>query len=343
MSHATVSRVLNGKLVVGEELDKRIKQTVREIGYAPNLAARGLNGKQDRLIGVFGSRYTSFAKGISELLITGLVNVLQPAKFEVFYRLLRPQGEDSVALPYWKFDGAVVLQGTDETVVEALRDRDVPFVALNEIVEGAAATVLADDAGGADLALDHLRDLGHRNIAYAGAGANYVPHYSIAERRDRVKTGTAARKMNLVVDIECPSVWENATGFLEHVLQEGATAVLAYDHQEAMLLMGAAYSMHVRVPDQLSLLCFNDIFPLDILPPPMTAVRVDGGRMGQVGAQLLLDVLQGGDTEAAPTIRVDEELVVRQSTAPPLASRPARQPSPAGTAVQPLEQRDSER
>ena len=326
VTHATVSRVLNGKLNVRPELHQRILRTAEDIGYAPNLAARSLNGSSDHIIGVFASRYTNFTKGISEFLLEGLVEVLQPRGYEVFFRMLRARpGDEAVVhtLPFWRFDGAILLQGADPEIIAALRRRRVPFIGVNEVVEGAAGNVLSDDRRGVDLALDHLRELGHRTVAYANAARYYLPHYSIEERHASIVSGTAKRKMSLIDGHDQPFVWNDAAGFLRHAKSSGATAIVTYDHQEAMLLLGAAYTEHMRIPDEMSLMCFNDVFPLEILPPPLTAVRVPGQQMGEEGAKLLLKALSARtrrESAEAKVVRVDEKLIVRSSTAPPRTS-----------------------
>ena len=323
VTHATVSRVLNGKLNVRPELREQILRTAEDIGYAPNLAARSLNGSSDHIIGVFASRYTDFTKGISEFLLEGLVEVLQPLGYEVFFRLLRAKAGNEAAvrtLPFWRFDGAILLQAPDPEIVAALRRRRVPYIGVNEVVEGAAGNVLSNDSGGVELALDHLHELGHRTIAYANAGHYYLPHYSIEERHASILSGTRVRKMTLTEGHDQPFTWEDAAGFLRKAKSAGATAIVTYDHQEAMLLLGAAYTEHLRIPDEMSLICFNDVFPLEFLPPPLTAVRVPGQQMGEVGAKLLLKALSAKTRQEpaeAKVVRVDEMLIVRGSTAPP--------------------------
>lgn len=321
VTHATVSRVLNGKLTVRPELHKEITRTAREMGYAPNLAARTLNGDRSQIVGVFASQYTNFAKGISEFLIEGLVEVLQPANYEVFYRALSATRRGKIDLPFWRFDGAVLLQGPDPEIVESLRRRQAPYIGVNEVVAGAAANIISDDKQGVGLALEHLAGLGHRCIAYANAAKYYVPHYSIDERHEAVVAGAQERRIKLATSHAKAFDWNDAAGFLRDAIADRATAILCYDHQEAMLLLSAAYEMHVRIPDDMSLMCFNDVFPLEILPPPMTAVRVDGKKMGEVGAQLLLEVMTGerpfNGRSRRKIVRIAEELVPRGSTAPP--------------------------
>ena len=110
--------------------------------------------------------------------------------------------------------------------------------------------------------------------------------------------------------------------FLRGAVQgAGVTAVITYDHHIAVALVGAAYALKLRIPDDFSLICFNDVFPVASLGPPLTAVAVSGREMGRVGADLLLNVLQGASRPPPREIRIAEDLVVRGSTAPPPSSQ----------------------
>jgi LacI family transcriptional regulator, galactose operon repressor len=107
------------------------------------------------------------------------------------------------------------------------------------------------------------------------------------------------------------------------VAEGHATAVITYDHHIAVMLVGASYAMGLRIPQDFSLICFNDVFPVALLPPPLTAVAVSGREMGRIGADLLLNSLLTPSNKAAKEIRIAEDLVVRASTAPPPPVAPA--------------------
>jgi DNA-binding LacI/PurR family transcriptional regulator len=176
--------------------------------------------------------------------------------------------------------------------------------------------VLADDAMGASRALDHLAQLGHKRIAYANARATYFNHYSVTERYETVLEGVRKRGMQLVEGHDTP--FSSAAEFLQHTITEGrATAVITYDHHIAVMLVGASHGMGLRIPQDYSLICFNDVFPVALLPPPLTAVAVSGREMGRIGADLLLNSLTSSAPKTPKQIRVGEDLVVRASTAPP--------------------------
>src|SRR5688572_24000167 len=165
---ATVSRVLNGKkkFSTSEAVRQRIFDTARKLGYVPDLAARNLNRGSTRIIGLFASPRTHLAEGINESLLEGVAEVLHSGGYDVFFELSSANGLDR-ALPFWRFDGAILMQAPKPETITELNRRRVPYVCVNEKVGNPTAYVLADDALGMNRALDHLEQFGHKRIGYA--------------------------------------------------------------------------------------------------------------------------------------------------------------------------------
>jgi LacI family transcriptional regulator len=253
-----------------------------------------------------------------------LAGVLHDGGFEVFFELSAVQGKP---LPNWRFDGAILLQSPKAEIVTELDRRRVPYVCVNEHAGSPVATVLADDAMGMRRAVEHLSTLGHRKIAYANARATYLTHYSVPERHETFIEVSRERKIQLARGHDRPLT--SATDFLRAAVgAEQATAIITYDHHIAVMLAGAAYQMGLRIPNDFSLICFNDVFPVALMGPPFTAVGVSGREMGRVGADLLLNQLVSGGAGLGQTdgveIRIPEDLIVRASTSVP-PSTAARQ------------------
>lgn len=318
---ATVSRVLNGKqkFSASEAVRQKIFDTARKLGYVPDLAARNLNRRSTHIIGLFASPKTHLAEGINESLLEGVAEVLHAGGYDVFLELSATGSHDH-PLPFWRFDGAILMQAPKPETVTELNRRRVPYVCVNERVGNPVAYVLADDAMGMTRALDHLVQLGHKRIAYANARATYFSHYSVTERYETLLSGARKRSLSLVENHDQP--FTSVTDFLEDAVREGgATAVITYDHHIAVALVGAAAGMNLRIPQDFSVVCFNDVFPVGLLPPPLTAVAVSGREIGRIGADLLLNSLLTPKPHAPREIRVPEDLIVRASTAPPSKER----------------------
>lgn len=322
ISHTTVSRVLNNKsdVPIAEKTRQRVLHTAREMGYAPNLAARSLRDARTHVIAVFGSSYIGMWGGITPEIMRGIVRALQPRHYGIFYAMSDFGDQNAPSNSSWRFDGALVLQSPAEATLRRLSKSAQPFVCVNEQIEGHSA-VLCDEVDGVRMALDHLWQLGHRRIAYANATNRHLPHYSVVERHDGYcaymrEHGCAPVDGHAVLPDEA-----NQTEMVRTtIMDRGATAILAYDHVVAVHVMAAAHRLGLRIPQDFSLLCFNDEFPVADVFPPLTVVAPQGEMMGKRGGELLLKQL--GSSEPAPPslIRLPEQLIVRESTAPPKRS-----------------------
>src|ERR1044072_651628 len=106
---ATVSRVLNGKkkFSASEAVREKIFDTARKLGYVPDLAARHLNRRATRIIGLFASPQTHVAEGINESLLEGIAEDLHAGGYDVFFELSSSDGPEK-GLPFWRFDGAIL-------------------------------------------------------------------------------------------------------------------------------------------------------------------------------------------------------------------------------------------
>ncbi len=312
---ATVSRVLNGKqkFSASDAVREKIFETAAKLGYVPDLSARNLNRRATRIIGLFASPVTHVAEGINDSLLHGISSVLHAGGYDVFFEL-SSASHATPPLPAWRFDGAILMQAPKQETVDELDRRRVPYVCVNERIGNPAASVLADDVLGMTRAVEHLHECGHRRIAYANARAGYFSHYSVPERYETLLSQINSRGMELAPGHDVP--FSTETDFLDVTVKRGgATAIITYDHTIAIALVGAAYHLKLRIPQDFSLICFNDVFPVAMMPPPLTAVSVSGREMGRVGAELLLNNLILPRQMQSREIRVPEELIIRGSTA----------------------------
>ncbi len=320
VSAATVSRVLNrdSNFSARPEVRQRILDAAAEIGYAPDLTARNLIRGKSQILGVFGSPHTHIGEGINDEVFVGIADAVHSLDYDVFFELTSHHAHgQGQALPAWRFDGAILIQSPAEELVASLEQRRIPYVAVNETIGQPVASVLADDVGGTLQAIEHLAGLGHERIAYTNTMSGYFPHYSSRDRHQTLVAYCRSHGLTLVPGHD--EFFVSGDRFLRDSVQKhGATAAICYDHRIAIALLGAAYRAQIRIPEQLSLLCFNDLFPVADVYPALTAVAVTGQDMGRTAVRLLLDRLDGksmpGQTQ---TIQLPERLVVRASTAAP--------------------------
>jgi LacI family transcriptional regulator, galactose operon repressor len=330
---ATVSRVLNNteNFSTSAEMRQKIRETAQKLGYVPDLGARNLSLRNSRVIGLFASPHTHIGEGINEALIEGITETLHGNGYDVFYGLTRRRRTKN-PVPFWRFDGAVLMQAPRPEIIAELDTRRVPYVCVNERLGHPAASVMADDVSGMKAIVSHLTDLSHETIAYANAPSNYFTHYSVEERHNTLVEMAKAQNLKLVEGHENPfHAHTPATFVRKMVIEGGATAVIAYDHQIAFMLLGAANGMGLRIPQDFSLICFNDVFPMSIIYPPLTTVLVPGREMGRLAAEMLLSDLASPKPLTSREIRVPEYLIIRSSTDSPFGiSRPQAGPASAG-------------
>ncbi|HEV2473633.1 MAG TPA: LacI family DNA-binding transcriptional regulator [Chthonomonadales bacterium] len=316
ISHTTVSRVLNQKanVFVSNETRERVLRAATEMGYRPNLAARSLREARTSVIAVFGSAVAGLWGGITPEIVRGLSGVLRDRHYGLFFALSEPTDEEEHAVSSWRFDGAIVLQSPSPVTLRRLTRGGAPLVCVNEQIEGCSA-VLSDDLSGTRLALEHLWELGHRKIAYAGVTSWHLSHYSVTERHDAYVAFLQDKGAHPLTGHERLLPDGPLEQFLADARAEGATAVLSYDHVVATRIVAAASKLGLRIPDDFSMVCFNDEFPVQDLYPPVTVVAPEGEVMGKRGGELLLEQLLSPGRKTV-TLRLPARLIVRQSTAP---------------------------
>lgn len=318
VSIGTVSRVLNRdeSFSARDEVRQRILEAAEQLGYAPDLAARNLNRGATQIIGVFGDPATHIGEGINDAVFEGITEAVSSQDYDVFFDVTSKH-PTSRKLPFWRFDGAILIQSPLPEVVEELDRRHVPYVSVNETVGNPIASVLADDVMGATKIMEHFAELGHRKVAYANAAKGYFKHYSVPLRHDTIQAFCRDYGMTLVPSHDEDFI--SADQFLRRaIIEYGATAVLAYDHRIVVRILGAAHRLGFAVPKDFSLACFNDEFPVAELYPPITVVSVSGRAMGRTAATILLDAMRSNQyLDHHGTLRLEERVIIRASTGSP--------------------------
>lgn len=306
VSLQTVSNVINGKTSqVGPETRERVLHWIAELGYQPNLHARGLRSQRTYTVGFLtvdpSTRFladpfhTAILSGMADVLRENdyglLVQALDPAApADGFERLFRQR----------RFDGAVVhLSGEPEARARALdqmNETGCPFVLIEERVTGPrAASVRADNRNGAIKAVEHLHARGHRRIGFLYYAEPSWP--AIEERLGGVEAALRALKLpaatRLAIDEES---FERAREVMETALRQDTalTAVVCSNDVVAVGALQAAKSAGRKVPDDVAIVGFDDFDFAQYVEPPLTTVALPGYEMGRRAAELLLDHFPNG-------------------------------------------------
>ncbi len=321
VSQATVSRVLNGNFKHGfsvrREVHQRIVEVADALGYRPNLAARNLVQRQTKIIAILGCDIAlGWPGNIYQAIIDASVETLHSGGYNVCMNVPN-LAENRCELPPWKVDGAIVLQECSPETVEEMERANLPYVVINGAGGPSGSSVIPDDIEGTKLAMRHLVELGHTHIAYAGPTREHKKHRSISERHDTYLSELIRYGLEPMRNHN--KVFNSASAFLaSSVMKYHATAILAYDHIEAMRILHAAHMLEIQIPLQVSLVCFNDEYLCSIVTPPLTTVAVPSKQMGRMAAKMLLERMQSPEDYRPKCEKLSQDLIVRDSTAAPL-------------------------
>lgn len=321
VSNATVSRVLNGNYSNGfsvrEEVRQLITQMAEELGYRPNLAAKNLVKRQTKIISIIGyNTVFGWPSNIYQLTTEEAVRMLQDHQYDVCStapNLLR----DDTELPPWRVDGIIVIQECSPRTIEEMEKIRLPYVVINGSCGALGSSVIPDDPEATREAIRYLYELGHRRIAYAGPTPQHRKHFSIEERHRTYLEELRHRRMDCISGHD--KVFEDGIAFLKRaVLEEKATAILAYDHVVALKILHDAPTLNIAVPEHVSLMCFNDEYLCDIVKPALTTIGAPSREMGKLAAQLLLRQIELPPEErSGHTVNLKQHLIIRSSTSRP--------------------------
>lgn len=327
---STVSRVLNDRYPEGYSVSEAVKAKVwkvaDELNFRPNPVLRTMSANRTGLIALLGmSDFNRSSRGPVE----EAVNVMLREFAELDYRICTSfltVGDEAYEPPPWRVDGAVVLNPVAPEQYAGLQKSGIPYVVMNGKARADRPSVNVDDVTGAKLAVEHLADLGHRRIAYVkcnqfgvvlprDARGELIVHPSVAERQRGYLEAMDALGLEPVPGHDD---WDRPVAeTIESALDHGATALLSYDHVEAVEVVARLQRAGHRVPGQVSVLCFNEAFPTAEVFPSLTAMAVPGDEMALAAVRLLKEAMAG---EAPTHVVVREKVRERESTGPAPAS-----------------------
>jgi LacI family transcriptional regulator len=329
VSIGTVSRALNGYSDVNPETRERIMRLARELDYTPAAAARSLVTQRSHLVGVFletGEGHPDpFSNPFFYEVLVGLKKAIGAAGYDLLlFASERPgngYGEHSFLkrARHHNVAGVVLMDvDPDDAEVRRLTRSDLPCVGVDvELVGPQTEYVISDNAGGIGMAMRHLHDLGHRRIATITGlldtrpGADRLRAY----RSEMQALGLAYRDEYVAYGDFYVESGHQAMAKLV-ALPEPPTAVVAASDLMAIGAIRAVAEAGGSVPNDVSVIGFDDIQLAGHVHPSLTTLRQDKAGLGAEAGRALLALIDGkADTPAVMTLPV--ELVVRGSTTSP--------------------------
>jgi DNA-binding LacI/PurR family transcriptional regulator len=319
VSTATVSKVLSNTPYVSEKTRQKVLAIVDEMGYVPNLAARGLSKARTFIIGLafpYASGYVfedphllAFMRGVEEIAAESTYNVLLiPARAgeradSSLQRLLRTQ----------YIDGAIIvgLQQMEEAV-PLLRRRTFPTVSLG-YHDPSGNIIHADDRKGALQATRHLIALGHKDIGIISAGVSLT---ALDERLTGYKTGLSEATIQFRPELIRHGDFTEQSGETAAAdlvaLEKPPTAIFSFNDRMAIGAIRRLKRTGLRVPEDIAVIGFDDIPAAAMYEPALTTVRQPAFEMGKTAVHVLLGLIEDKDDHVSSAI-LPSLLVVRDS------------------------------
>lgn len=317
VSISTVSRVLRGTAPVTESKRKAVMAAVAELNYQPNVFARGLASGESMAMGVLTQ---NFGSPFYDAILQGVVQGLRDTRyFPVFADgqwQLEIEKEAVMALMQRQIDGLIVIGGFLASEQLSRFAEQIPIVVVARRVPGFEENCLyIDNVKAAYMATQHLIELGHRRIAHISGRGD---HPDAAERKRGYIKALEDAGIEPLPELIVEGNFRRQSGVLavDMLLTRGIafSAIFAANDQMAFGTRLALYRRGIRVPEDLSLVGFDDEPAAAFMIPPLTTVRQPAVELGREASKVILARLRGQQILPAP---LKAELVVRESTAIP--------------------------
>ena len=313
VSASTVSRTLTGNAPVAEDKRRAILQAVEELNYKPNVFAQALASGQSRTIGVVTQ---NIGNPFYEAIMNGVLQGMNGSGFSLIFAdgLYQPDAEQKAleTLLGRHVDGMIVLGGRGPKDLLCEIADYVPLIIVGRYIPDIAERCLAmDQFKGGYQATQYLIELGHQHIAHI-TGILY--QHDALHRRDGYIQALLNAGIEPDQEIVIEGNFREQSGVLavETLLMRGRpfSAIFAANDQMAYGARLALFRRGIRVPDDVSIVGFDDQPPSAYAIPPLTTIRQPAAEMGKAAAQAVLQAIRG---KAFTIPKFDAKLIVRES------------------------------
>lgn len=313
VSHTTVSRALNNSPYINEETKSKIKALAKELNYVPNYSAKSLVLLKSYVIGVF---FSSISEGTSDTFFHEIVKGVNKAIDKEYNLVIRGIDQYSNPIDNKNFDGIIVVsqKKEDDEFIKKIIEKNIPTVVINRVVDiDNIVNIVSNDTKGAYDAVDYFIKNNHRKIAYIQGNKGF-------ESSDYRKKGyiNALEDHNIMVNEDyimtgkytLDSGYDNMKKLLN--LSERPTAVFCANDDIAVGAMKAIYESGLNVPEDISVIGFDNSNFCNYVTPTLSSVRKDAFMMSEMGGINLLNILNNKPTENQ-RLYIESTLVIRKS------------------------------
>jgi len=318
VSAMTVSRVVNGTGGVDAETQRRVEEAILALDYIPNRLARSMISQQTRTIGLI---VPDVVNPFFAPVVRGAEMTARKAGYRVLLcnsegdlRLEREYVEDLVS---HRVEGLLLAPASDRSRVALLPllKGGFPLVLLDRSLPDTDCDhVISDNVAGARRLVEHLIAIGHRRIAH------FTESDDVSTGRDRLegyRQALEAAQIPVSEDLIFRTTTDRIGGYraaqLMLHLDPLPTAIFTVNNMTALGTMQALRERGLKVPEEIGLVCFDDVEHLAVLSPFLTVIDQPGETFGSLGAQLLLERISGKAGNRSRRIVLQADLIVRQS------------------------------
>jgi LacI family transcriptional regulator len=318
VSAMTVSRVVNGRMGVDAETQKRVEDAIRRLDYVPNRIARGLISHKTATIGLI---IPDVANPYFAPVVRGAESAARKAGYRVLLcnsegdlRLEREYIDDLVS---HRVEGLLLAPASDRSrsnVLTLLRG-SFPLVLIDRALPDIECDVIvSDNVGGARRLVEHLISVGHRVIAHVTDAEDTSTG---RERLQGYSEALAANEIEFRSALVVRTTVDRIGGFraAQEILSRRPlpTVIFTVNNMTAVGAMQALRERGLSVPEEMGLVCFDDVEHLAVLSPVLTVVDQPSETLGSLGAQLLLERMRGKANEHPRLITLQTNLIIRKS------------------------------
>ncbi len=318
VSRSTVSRVINGDPKVRQATREKVLAIIQEIGFQPNLAARGLAMGHTKVIGLVipAGLTTVFSDPYFPLVIQGVSSACAARGYAVMLWLAEPEFERKMmnqVLYNGLIDGVIIASMVmDDPVFQRLIESRLPFIAIGRHPTNDQINFVdVDNRAGAYQAVSYILHTGKRRVAIITGPRNMIAG------RDRYlgyQDALHERGLPLQAELVVEGKFTDMSGYLgmKQLLPMGPDAVFAASDAMAYAAMRVITEAGLRIPEDIAVVGFDDIPSAGVSKPPLTTVRQPIQRSGSVAAEMLIENIEHPDSPPCRIV-LPTELVIRSS------------------------------
>jgi len=315
VSHTTVSRALNNSPYINEETKSKIKTLAKELHYVPNYNAKSLVLLKSYVIGVF---FSSISDGTTDTFFHEIIKGINKVIDKEYNLIIR--GIDDYKyfhqIDKTNFDGIIVVsqRKTDDEFIKDAIEKEIPVVVINRHIEiSDIVNIMSNDTYGVYEAVEYLIKNNHKKIAIIGGNKEFES--SVYRKEGYIK---ALKDNNISLNEEymisgkynLESGYENMKKLIE--LEDRPTAVFCANDDIAVGAMKAVFESGLNVPNDISIIGFDDSNFCKYVTPTLTSVRKDSLAMSEYGGINLLNVIKNREVNKEK-VYIESKLIVRDS------------------------------